>query len=261
MHGAGRLRQPIDEQEAVERAEDQPLGAAGGAGDDADVGRAQAVRLDVAAGGGAGVETERGDGHGRTIAAGGYHPSMFTASDALILQPHPGHPVAAVESLTAAVRRAADGGLVLRYRCIAAPGTVRIPAPEGGGFVDGLWQRTCCECFAGTAGDPAYREFNFSPSGQWAVFAFAECRRRIPLEPVVAPLIDFATDDAGWTLAATIPAALLPGGGPLEMGLCAVIESADGTLDYRALAHPRPVPDFHDRRGFALRLAARELTA
>jgi hypothetical protein len=252
MDGMRGAWQPVDEKEAVERSEDQPLGATGGAGDDADVGRPQAMGLDVTPGGGAGMKAE--GGHGRTIAAGGYHPYMFTASDALILQPHPGHPATAVESLTATVRFAPDGGLALRYRCVAGAGTVRIPAPEAGGFAEGLWQCTCCECFAGTTGDPGYREFNFSPSGKWAVFAFSACRQRIPLDPAAVPLIEFTMDDAGWTLAATIPAALLPVGAALDIGLCAVIESADGTLDYRALTHPRPVPDFHDRRGFVLRL-------
>lgn len=48
--------------------------------------------------------------------------------------------------------------------------------------------------------------------------------------------------------------ALLPGGGPLELAVTAVVEQAGGALSYWALAHPGRAPDFHRRDGFQLRL-------
>jgi hypothetical protein len=58
VHRLAAAGQPVAEQKAVQRAEDQALGAAGRAGDDADVLRAQAVLLDVAPGGGAGMDAQ-----------------------------------------------------------------------------------------------------------------------------------------------------------------------------------------------------------
>jgi hypothetical protein len=41
---------------------------------------------------------------------------------------------------------------------------------------------------------------------------------------------------------------------PLEVGISAVVEATDGSLSHWALVHPAARPDFHDRRGFVLRL-------
>ena len=60
MQGGRRFAQPVAEQVAVERTEDQPLGPAGGSRNDADVLRTQAVLRDMAAGAGAGVKAEGG---------------------------------------------------------------------------------------------------------------------------------------------------------------------------------------------------------
>ena len=45
--------------------------------------------------------------------------------------------------------------------------------------------------------------------------------------------------------------ATMPGVGVFDLRLTAT----DGTLSYWALGHPAARPDFHDRRGFLLRLA------
>jgi hypothetical protein len=52
------------------------------------------------------------------------------------------------------------------------------------------------------------------------------------------------------------PALLQPlqSGAALELGLTAVLEQPGGELSYWALNHPGPEPDFHDRRGWSLRL-------
>ena len=41
----------------------------------------------------------------------------------------------------------------------------------------------------------------------------------------------------------------------LQLGLAAVIETADGERAYFALRHPAERPDFHHRGGFALQLS------
>ncbi len=58
VHRLGAARQPVAKDEAVQRPEDQALGAAGRGGNDAHVLRAQAVLFDVGAGRGAGIEAQ-----------------------------------------------------------------------------------------------------------------------------------------------------------------------------------------------------------
>ena len=118
-------------------------------------------------------------------------------------------------------------------------------------FAHGLWQHTCFEWFVKPAGGSAYREFNFSPSGQWATYAFE--RERVPAAAAdaVAPQVRLHTDRPGLQLTATVPKHALPGlRAPFQLGLSAVIETRDGALSYWALQHPSAQPDFHHTGSF-----------
>lgn len=154
--------------------------------------------------------------------------------------------------------RSACGGLALRYT-LEHEGRLTVPQPRSAGPADGLWAHTCCEAFVAVAGEPGYREFNFSPSGQWAVFDFADYRQRADAAaPLPAPAIDCSAESGTLTLTARLPAALIPAAPPgrlLMLGLTAVAEDDRGDLQYWALRHPAERPDFHDRRGFALAFA------
>jgi hypothetical protein len=121
----------------------------------------------------------------------------------------------------------ASGALTVRFILDADFARLRIPRRRAPRFANGLWRHTCFEVFVARKGARAYREYNFSPSGEWAAYEFSSYRKRGAAKIV---------------------------GGPLRIGLCAVIEEKDGTLSYWALRHPRRKPDFHDRRGFALEL-------
>lgn len=120
---------------------------------------------------------------------------------------------------------------------------------------DGLWQTTCGELFVADPEGAGYREFNFSPSGRWACYDFAAYRTRVASpQAVTAPHIGFRIDEAHARLEVRLARADLPSSRiGWQVGLCAVTEHDDGTLDHRALAHPAAQPDFHDRAGFALR--------
>ncbi|THF54889.1 DOMON-like domain-containing protein [Pseudothauera rhizosphaerae] len=176
----------------------------------------------------------------------------------LELLTHPAAAAGVVGRIGVEVDRAADGTLLLAYT-LAHDGRLRVPPAALPGPADGLWAHTCCEAFVAVAGEPGYREFNFSPSGQWAVYDFADYRERIDaIAPPATPLIESDAACDRLQLAARIPAALLPAAAPgrlLMLGLTAVAEDADGRLQYWALRHPAPRPDFHDRRGFALAFA------
>jgi len=100
-----------------------------------------------------------------------------------------------------------------------------------------------------------YREFNFSPSGQWAAYRFTGYRERDNnFAPTAEPQLALSLLAEGFELRAILPAVLLPTGNSLRIGITAVIEAADGSKSYWALAHCAAQPDFHLRQSFALTL-------
>jgi hypothetical protein len=153
-------------------------------------------------------------------------------------------------------------GLQLVYVVAGNCAALRIPhATDRPGPADGLWRHTCLEAFVAVDGDSAHREFNFSPSGQWAIYSFASERVRMPGEvnPAIQPSIQIHSDSEQLTLTAQVPWTTLPPRGcTLCLGLSAVIEEADGHLSYWALQHPCDQPDFHHPAARALRLALPE---
>lgn len=158
------------------------------------------------------------------------------------------------------VRVLADG-LRLRYGLRGDTAALRIPAPAAPVPTDGLWQHTCLEAFLAADGEPAYREFNFSPSSEWAAYRFSSERQRDKAaearEPVWLRPPQARATTRELTLTARLPATALPRSpSPLRLGLCAVIEERNGQLSYWALHHPHERPDFHHPDGRALRLAA-----
>ena len=58
---------------------------------------------------------------------------------------------------------------------------IRVPPPGVPRIATDLWRHTCFEAFIAVEGLPAYHEFNFAPSGEWAIYAFAGYRDGGPL--------------------------------------------------------------------------------
>jgi hypothetical protein len=134
-----------------------------------------------------------------------------------------------------------------------------IPEPHTPERTDSLWEHTCFEAFIGVAGSAAYREFNFSPSGQWAAYAFSGYREPDDaIAPISTPQITTRRFAGRLEIEALIAADALPPGGAWQIGLTAVVEAADtvdGSHSYWALHHPAQRPDFHLRDAFTLELA------
>jgi hypothetical protein len=158
---------------------------------------------------------------------------------------HPESGSRALRSVQAGVTRKA-GGLAVSYVLAGHIGELRMPTPG----MRPLWQHTCCELFVARRGGTAYHEFNFSPSGDWAAYAFTDYRQGGPIE-VADPGIVVRTSSETLELKASVAG----GSGPLLLGLSAVIEEQDGALSYWALRHAPGKPDFHHRHAFALELA------
>jgi hypothetical protein len=166
------------------------------------------------------------------------------------LVPHPQTPRGAVRSVQAGVSRAPQGMLAVRYRIEGDLERLRIPAPRAPAMGERLWQHSCCEIFVARAGMLSYREFNFSPSGEWAAYAFLRYRDGAPL-PVSDPKIRLRRSVDELELQASAP----DEEGKLRVALAAVIEDRDGVLSYWALRHAAGKPDFHHPDAFALELA------
>jgi hypothetical protein len=162
---------------------------------------------------------------------------------------HPDTPARTVRSLKVSFER--RGRLVwLRYDLRCRLACLRLPVAAWPSRQDGLWLHTCFEAFVGA---DAYAEFNFSPSGEWAAYAFSGYRqdmRELAVENSPEIVLDAVRGRF------TQEVVFAPGDvfGPL--GLCAVIEEMDGTKSYWALAHPPGKPDFHAPTCFAAMLAA-----
>jgi hypothetical protein len=171
------------------------------------------------------------------------------------LKCHPATPAGVRLSLTVQVHMH-EASWELHYRLLGDIASLRIPPSTSSGPADGLWKHTCFEAFVAAEGDEAYRELNFSPSGQWAVYRFHAQRARDMTDDGVRPVVEISGGADSLQLRARWPLTDQPAGAFFRLGLCAVIEEADGRLSYWALAHPTDSPDFHHRDGWALRLAS-----
>jgi hypothetical protein len=173
------------------------------------------------------------------------------------LSSHPAFPCRSRHRVEAAAQRDRDGVLRLSYAVHGGVEQVRVPAAAAPGFTDGLWRHTCFEAFL-AADATSYFEFNFSPSGQWAIYRFDGYRQGMsPVRSATPPRIGLLREPALLRLDVSVelPAVDTALAGPaLRAGLCAVIEDLDGGVSYWALAHPAQRPDFHHRGGLTLPL-------
>ena len=174
------------------------------------------------------------------------------------LKRHPGTSSEAVRGIEARVSWTPDGGLAFTYALKGDLARVRIPPPRPPQRADRLWQHTCFEAFVAVTGEQAYREFNFAPSGEWAVYDFQRFRAGgQSVKEGSAPQITVRSASASLKLNAVVGQDRLPAiapGARLKLALCAVIEEESGRLSYWALNHAPGRPDFHHAEAFALEI-------
>jgi hypothetical protein len=174
------------------------------------------------------------------------------------LRPHPATPCDAVRRFAVAIEPALlPRELDIQFRIQGDLGRLRLPERRIPRRRDGLWQHSCFEAFLQPDGSESYHEFNFAPSGDWSAWRFGGRRSRQSTPEMPAPRIAFHRHADACALIATLPISALPelaGAAGLRAGIAAVVEAADGTLSYWALAHGGEKPDFHDPSSFALRV-------
>jgi hypothetical protein len=166
---------------------------------------------------------------------------------------HPDNPAGLRHAVAATLARLPGGGLAVGYAIRGGIDELRVPTVAEPAPADALWRTTCCELFVAGAGT-AYREFNFSPSGQWAACDFSGYRERAA-QSAVLPQPTFSVRREGDALRVDVAlaAAALPAAA-LRLGVSAVLETRDGRIGYWALAHAPGKPDFHHAAAFALAL-------
>lgn len=177
----------------------------------------------------------------------------MTRSVHVKLAAHHDNPPRFHQRIDATLAHGSDGGLSITYAVHGLNLDLRVPTPHAPAPHDALWQTTCCELFLGAVGQSAYREFNFSPSGQWACYDFADTRRPAarPFD-CPPPQIEFERSEDLFKLVAMLPKAALPKTDTLRIAVSAVLEAEGGLHAYWALAHPPGKPDFHAHAGFVM---------
>lgn len=179
----------------------------------------------------------------------------------LKLAAHPANPARFHQNVEATLTHGGDGSLQVGYAVRGLNLDLRVPTPHAPAPAGALWKTTCCEIFLGAVGQAAYREFNFSTSGQWAVYEFADTRQPAP-QPFdcPAPLLGCERSEDLLILTATLPQRALPDwqdrSETLRIALAVILEANDGRLGYWALAHAPGKPDFHHHAGFLLSLGS-----
>jgi len=167
---------------------------------------------------------------------------------------HPQSPSQSIRAIDVEVGKSKTGSLMLTFCLLGDISGLRVPESRSPGRADDLWLHTCFEAFVMAGEGSEYREFNFSPSGEWAAYVFQSYRNGGVLENELSPGIVVRKSMDRLELGAEISQDLLPQSRPLRLGLSAVVEDVDGILSYWALRHPPGKPDFHHADAFALQL-------
>ena len=160
-----------------------------------------------------------------------------------------------LQAVSARVERAALG-VRFEYRLTGKLAALAIPARAVARRADRLWEHTCFEAFVEPHAGGRYYELNFSPSTEWAAYAFDGYRQGMRPMVLANPpsLVVTETPDELRVTAAVEFAAPHDAPWPWRIGLTAVVEDLAGARAYYALRHPRDIPDFHDAAGFAVLL-------
>jgi hypothetical protein len=153
-----------------------------------------------------------------------------------------------IRSVTASIA-ATVTGCVAEFRLDGRGPAIILPPPATPDRRDNLWQTTCFEIFWQPLGGTYYREFNLSPSGQWAAYDFDSFRDGMRDAPVDAIVIACSHDENGLVLKASIGAELPA---PAQVALNAIVEHPDGGMQFWALAFPPGRPEFHSEANRAL---------
>ncbi|MEL7188120.1 MAG: hypothetical protein AAGK17_01095 [Pseudomonadota bacterium] len=146
-----------------------------------------------------------------------------------------------IRAVTASLKATPDG-CEAEFRLDGGIIGIEVPDTVASERMDNLWKTTCFEIFWQPIVGTSYREFNLSPSSRWACYDFDSFREGMRDAPVDAISVSCSHSDNELILKASI-AAELPA--PAQVALNAIVEHADGGMQYWALAFGPGKPEFH----------------
>src|SRR5271167_4916295 len=137
-----------------------------------------------------------------------------------------------VRAIGVLVRRSASAELQMTFRLDGDIPRIWVSSPGVPRIATQLWHHTCFEAFIAVEGQRAYHEFNFAPSGEWAVYAFNDYRDGGPLaNELIRPQIAVRCAGSRLELDALVrldSLSSINSYAPLRIGLSAVVEESDG---------------------------------
>ena len=150
-----------------------------------------------------------------------------------------------IKAVTASIR-ATPTGCEAEFRLDGRIDAITLPPAGPGVRTDNLWKTTCFEIFWQPIGATSYREFNLSPSGRWAAYdfdSFREGMRDAPVDAISLSTGHASANGRGELVLKASIAADLPA--PAQVALNAIVEHADGGLQFWALAFGPGKAEFH----------------
>jgi hypothetical protein len=145
------------------------------------------------------------------------------------------------------------GMLSLRFTLVCPDNWLRLPpATAAPARRHNLWQSTCFEAFIGRPGDPAYRELNLAPNGNWNLYALTGYRENLKEWPEIRELpYSLRRSSQHLELACQLDLReWIAADQPLELSLTAVLDHRDLGCSYWAWQHRGEQADFHLRQSF-----------
>ena len=170
---------------------------------------------------------------------------------------HPGAPTDRVKRIDIEIRQDSPDTIELRYRLEGDLAALHLPPftfPRRG---DLLWHHSCFEAFFRPSAESRYVEFNFSSSGEWAMYRFDRYRERGEQFDGVPPTVLVRRTETQLDLEVVVGIGELTQTSPASrprLGLSAIIEDVDGARSFWALKHVGDKPDFHHENSFAIEL-------
>jgi hypothetical protein len=156
----------------------------------------------------------------------------------------PAFPCDPIEAIHVSVERVSQTLLRFRYEVVGDLSHVRIPPPAPSFRTARLWEATCFEAFLRADGENGYLELNFSPSGQWAAYAFTHYRQGMANAPLpAAPEIRVSRGADRLEVEVAVSPSLGPG--PYALNVAAILENRSGEKSFWAASHAGDKPDFH----------------
>ena len=169
-------------------------------------------------------------------------------------------PVTSIEEISGSIRLQ-NGYLVITYRVTGDIKSINMPQPQASPVRrDGLWKKSCFECFVQGVGREDYRELNLSSNGDWNVYHFTRYRTGM-VEDSTIDNIDSTTSVKSDEV---VIHCRFPLSGsyeihsPVQVGISCILLHRSSTMSYWSLLHPGEKPDFHDSRAFCRKLTCQE---